>query len=103
MEILGIEFRADVLLGWFDSAVSYIAVRWQPSLAIVLLALVLYWAGGWILRIVQRRFAAKTETTIDDEFVRFIRKALRLTLVALALWLLMGMWVPDLGEETRDG
>lgn len=103
MDILGIEFRADILLGWFNSAVSYIAIRWQPSLAIVLLALVLYWAGGWISRLVQRRFAAKTETTIDDELVRFIRKALRLTVVAWALWQLMGMWVPLLGEQTRDG
>ncbi|MDE0105587.1 MAG: mechanosensitive ion channel [Bryobacterales bacterium] len=103
MDILGIEFRADILLGWFDSAVSYIAIRWRPSLAIVFLALVLYWAFGWILRLVQRRFAAKTETTIDDELVRFIRKALRLTLLAWALWQLMGLWVPLLGEQTRDG
>ncbi len=101
MDVLGIDFSR--LVGWWNEAVTYSATRWLPSLGALLLAALAYLVGGWILRGVQRRFATRTETDLDDELIRTIRQAFRLTVVAWALWHIMGLWVPILGAENDDG
>ena len=101
--MLGIDFSwADVVALW-NTAVVYVAARWLPTLGAILLAAFAYFVGGWILRRVQKRFAAKTETDLDDELVRAIRHAFRLTVVAWALWRILGLWMPILGAETPEG
>ncbi len=102
MDMLGIDFSPDKLLVWWDAAVGYSVPRLLPSLAAILLAAFAYFVGDWILRLVHRRFAAKTETDLDDELVRAIRKAFRLTVVAWVVWRSMGLWVV-LGTEAPDG
>ncbi len=104
MEMLGLgDFSLQTLTGWWNSAVAYGLPRLLPSLGAVLLAALAYFVGGWILWRVQKRFAAKTETDLDDELVQTIRQAFRLTVVAWALWRILGMWVPDLGAVNEEG
>ncbi len=87
---------------WSD-AVGYAESRWLSSLVVLALAGIIYVVAGWILRRLQRRLAARTETDLDDEFLRSLRKAVRLTVVAWAISQLLGEWVPPLVTETTDG
>ena len=101
--MLGIDFSwADVVAGW-NAALAYVADRWLPTLGAILLAAFAYFVGGWFLRRLQKRLAEKTETDLDDELVRTIRHVFRLTVVAWALWRILGEWVPVLGTETPEG
>ena len=103
MDMLGIDFSwADVVAGW-NAALAYVADRWLPTLGAILLAAFAYFVGGWFLRRLQKRLAEKTETDLDDELVRTIRHVFRLTVVAWALWRILGEWVPVLGTETPEG
>ena len=101
MNALGIDLSS--LLGWWNDAVSYSATRWLPSLTTLLLAGLAYLVGGWILRGVQRRFAAKTETDLDDELIHAIQRVFRMTVVAWVLWQILDTWVPVLGAKNNDG
>ena len=103
MDVLGIDFSWADVAAWWDNAVGYVAARWLDTLGAILLAAFAYFMGGWILRRVQKRLAAKTETDLDDELVRTLRHAFRLTVVAWALWRILGVWVPILGAETPEG
>ena len=103
MDVLGIDFSWAQVVEWWNGAVGYVSTRWLPSLLAVLLGAIAYFVGGWILRRVQKRLAAKTETDLDDELVRTIRHAFRLTVVAWVLWRILGEWVPVLGSENAEG
>ena len=104
MDMLGLgDFSLDTLGKWWDAAVAYCVPLLLPSLGAVLLAALAYFVGGWILWRIQKRFAAKTETDLDDELVQTVRQAFRLTVVAWALWRILGMWVPDLGAVNEEG
>lgn len=100
MEFLG--FDLIPLQEWWDGVVDYVGPRLLPSLGVVVLAGLLYLVAGWVLRRVERRLAKRTETELDDHFVRLLRKAVRLTAVAWAIWLLVGQWIPVLGAETPE-
>ena len=91
------------LQGLWSNAVDYAEPRWLPSLIVLALAGIIFVVAGWILRRLQRRLAARTETDLDDEFLRSLRKAVRLTVVAWAISQLLGEWVPPLVTETADG
>ncbi len=103
MEALGIDFSWADVVAWWTGTVAYAAPLVVPTLWAVVLGLVLYFLGGWILRFVQRRLAGRTETDLDDELVRTIRHAFRLTVIAWVLWRIVGLWVPVLGSENADG
>ena len=103
MDVLGIDFSWAQVVDLWNGALGYVATRWFPSLVAIVLGAFAYFVGGWILRRVQRRLAARTETDLDDELVRTVRHAFRLTVVAWVLWRLLGQWVPILGAETPEG
>ncbi len=103
MDLLGIDLSLDRLVELWDGVVNYSVPLLVPTVGSVVLAAVLYFVGGWILRRLQRRLAAKTETDLDDELVRTVRHAFKLTVVAWALWRIIGLWVPVLGAENADG
>ena len=103
MDLLGIDFSFDRLIELWNGLVGYSVPKLVPTVGSVLLAAVLYFVGGWILRRVQKRLAAKTETDLDDELVRTVRHAFKLTVIAWALWQVVGLWVPILGAENTDG
>ncbi len=103
MDLLGIDFSFDRLIELWNGLVGYSVPKLVPTVGSVLLAAVLYFVGGWILRRVQKRLAAKTETDLDDELVRTMRHAFKLTVIAWALWQVVGLWVPILGAENTDG
>ena len=103
MDVLGIDFSWAQLVELWDATVGYVRTRWFPSLVAIVLGAIAYVVGGWILRRVQKRVAAKTETDLDDELVRAMRHAFRLTVVAWVLWRILGEWVPILGTETPEG
>ncbi len=103
MDLLGLDFSLDRLVELWNGMVNYSVPLLVPTAGSVLLAAVLYFVGGWILRRVQKRLAAKTETDLDDELVRTVRHAFKLTVVAWALWQVVGLWVPVLGAENADG
>ncbi len=103
MDVLGIDFSWAQVVEWWNGAAGYVSTRWLPSLLAVVLGAIAYFAGGWILRRVQRRLAARTQTDLDDELVRTIRHAFRLTVVAWVLWRILGAWVPVLGSENAEG
>ena len=103
MELLGITFSWVEVLDWWNQAVAYAAPNWLPTLGAVLLAAFAYFVGGWTLRCLQKRFASKTETDLDDEALRTIRQAFRLTVVAWAVWRIFGLWLPALGTANSDG
>ena len=103
MDVLGIDFSWAQVVDLWNGALGYVATRWFPSLVAIVLGAFAYFVGGWILRRVQKRLATKTETDLDDELVRTVRHAFRLTVVAWVLWRLLGQWVPILGAETPEG
>ena len=103
MDLLGIDFSFDRLIDLWNGVVTYSVPKLVPTVGSVLLAAILYFVGGWILRRVQKRLAAKTETDLDDELVRTIRHAFKLTVIAWALWQVVGFWMPVLGAENADG
>ncbi len=82
---------------------AYAEPRWLPSLVAVVVAGAIYLIAGWVLRRVERRLAARTETQLDDEFVRLLRRAVRLTVVAWMVWRIVGEWIPPLGARTPEG
>ncbi len=103
MEFLGIDFGwADVIRRW-DAVVAYMATRWLPSFGTVVTAAIIYLVSSWILKRLQNRFAAKTKTDLDDELLLTIRHAFKLTVIAWAVWRILGIWVPVLGAETPEG
>ena len=93
MEFLGLDVGR--LEQWWDQVLLYVADRWAPSLGAVVLAGLLYLVAGWVLRRVEKRLAARTETDIDDHFLQSLRRCVRLTVVAWAVWRLVGMWTPE--------
>ena len=93
MDALGIDFSLEALLAWWDTVIGYSATRWRPSLGAVLLAALSYWVGVRVLRVLHRRIAAKTATDLDDELLRTIFQAFRLTIVAWVLWRIAGAWI----------
>ncbi len=103
MELLGFDISLADLLRWWDDSVAYAAERGLPTLAALFIASLAYFIGGWILRRVQKRVAVRTETDLDDELVRTIRHAFRFTVVAWALWRILGLWMPIFGAETPEG
>lgn len=98
-----LEFGISSLAGWWSAIVGYSATRWLPSLTTLILACLAYLVGSWILREVQRRFAAKSETDIDDKLVHAFLQALRITVVAWVLWQVLDTWVPVFGSESSEG
>ena len=103
MDVLGIDFSWAQVVELWNGAVAYFVPLLLPTVGSVLLAAVLYLVGGWILKRLQKRLAARTETDLDDELVRTVRHAFKLTVVAWALWQVVGLWVPVLGAENADG
>ena len=85
----------------WNEIVAYVEPRWLPSLIVLASAGIIYMVAGWILRRLEKRLAARTETDLDDEFLRSLRKVVRLTVVAWAISQLLGEWVPPL-TETPD-
>ena len=103
MDLLGIDFSFDQLIELWNGVVNYSVPKLVPTVGSILLAAVLYFVGGWVLRRVQKRLATKTETDLDDELVRTLRHAFKLTVVAWALWRIIGLWVPILGASNPEG
>ena len=89
--------------GLWNNALAYVEPRWLPSLIVLAAAGIIYVVAGWILRRLDKRLAARTETDLDDEFLRSLRKVVRLTVVAWAISQLLGEWVPLLGTESPEG
>ncbi|MYH51868.1 MAG: mechanosensitive ion channel [Gemmatimonadetes bacterium] len=85
----------------WTNVVAYVEPRWLPSLIVLALAGLIYIVAGWILRRVEKRLAARTETDLDDEFLRALRKVVRLTVVAWAISQLLSQWVPPLVTVTE--
>ncbi len=85
---------------WVE-AVGYAGTRWLPSLIVLAAAGIIYVVAGWILRRLEKRLAARTETELDDEFLRSLRKVVRLTVVAWAISQLLSEWVPPLVTVTE--
>ncbi len=103
MELLGFDISLADLLRLWDQSVAYAAERGLQTLGAFLIASLAYFIGGWVLRRVQKRVAVRTETDLDDELVRTIRHAFRFTVVAWALWRILGLWMPIFGAETPEG
>ena len=103
MNLLGIDVNWAGVVAWWDRAVAHAAPLIVPSLGIIVVALLGYLLGSWLLRVVHGRVAARTATRLDDELVRAVRQALRLALVAWAVWRIMGLWIPLLGAENAEG
>ena len=103
MDIFGIDFSWADVVEWWNGVVGYVSTRWLPSLLAIVLGAIAYFVGGWILRRIQKRLAVKTQTDLDDELVRTIRHAFRLTVIAWVLWRILGEWVPVLGSENTEG
>ncbi|MCY4572084.1 MAG: mechanosensitive ion channel family protein [Gemmatimonadetes bacterium] len=101
MEFLG--FDLIPLQEWWDGVVDYVGPRLLPSLGVVVLAGLLYLVAGWVLRRVERRLAKRTKTDLDDQFVRSLRKAIRLTVVAWAVSQLVVEGMPVTGAEAVEG
>ena len=100
MEFLGFDLTR--IEEWWGRVVDYAGPKLVPSLGAIVVAGLIYLIAGWVLRRVERRLARRTATDLDDEFVRLLRKAVRLTAVAWAVWLLVRQWIPVLGAETPE-
>ena len=110
MDFLGIGFGLEELQAWWAGVVEYAGPRWGPSLGAIVLAGLVYLVAGWILHRIERRLTDRTKSDLDDQFVRTLRQAVRLTVVAWALWRIVGDWTPTPpdgapapeGTEPRD-
>ncbi len=90
---------ADVA-GWWNGAVAYAAPLIPPSLGVIALALLAYFTFSRLLRLLHRRFAARTATDLDDELLRTVRQVLRLTVIAWAVGRIIGVWSPGPGADS---
>jgi len=88
----------------WTNVLAYVEPLWLPSLIVLAVTGLIYIVAGWILRRVEKRLAARTETDLDDEFLRALRKVVRLTVVAWAISQLLGEWMPPLevGEPVPE-
>ena len=102
MEFLGLDLTR--LEEWWGRVAEYAGPKLVPSLGVIVLAGLIYLIAGWVLRRVEKRLAKRTATDLDDQFVRSLRKAIRLTVVAWAVAQLVGDWIPvDEAPATADG
>ncbi len=77
---------------FFMGVVDYASTRWLPTLAVLLAA----WLAGWIGKTVGRRFSKRwidrTDTLLDDYFVDFLGRVLRISHVLITLLALVAIW-----------
>ena len=99
MEFLGFDFGLEDLRVWWEAVVAYTATRWGPSLGAIVVSALVYLVAGWVLHRIEDRLTKTTESDLDDQFVRTLRQALRLTVVAWALWRIVGEWTTPLPAE----
>ncbi len=89
--------RADLEL-WLQQAWEFSAPRLWQSLLILAAAAVIYYVARWLLHSIQHRFAAQTETEIDDCIVRLLRRGLLMSVAFGTLWRIALVW-----DQTATG
>ncbi|MDX1396072.1 MAG: mechanosensitive ion channel [Gemmatimonadota bacterium] len=102
MEILGFDLFAIDLAAWWTAAWAFVQPRLAPSLGIVLIAVFVYYPVRWVVRRFEKRFAAQTDTKLDDHVARLVSRSLQISAVAWALWRLFDVWELPLAASATD-
>ncbi len=102
MEILGFDLsRIDLASGW-HGIVAFVGPRIAPSLGVLVLAVTVGWTARWVLTRIQARVTSHTSTLLDDHLIRMLRRIVRLSAWAWAVWRLLDIWgmpaVADVAE-----
>ncbi len=92
MEILGFNLSWIDFGAWWSQFVTFSSERWAPSFGVLLVATIVHLLARVVLRRVQKRWAARTATRLDDYAVRLLRQTLLLSAVAWAIWRLFTIW-----------
>ncbi len=92
MQALGFDLGWIDIREWWNAMVAFAGPRWAPSFGALVLAGVTYFVIRSVLRRAEKRWAARTETKLDDYAVRALRTTLLLSVVAWALWRLCIIW-----------
>ena len=92
MDWLGIQItRADVDR-WLAQARDYALPKLLQTGGQVLLGVVVFLAARWALIRIQRRFAARTESKLDDHIVEVIRRCAQISVTAWVAWRVAHIW-----------
>lgn len=92
MEILGFDLGTLDVGAWLRAAMEFAAPRWGPTLGIIAIAAFVYYPVRWFVGRLEKRYAARTETEVDDLLARLIRRTLQISAVAWALWRIFDIW-----------
>ena len=100
MEFLGINLESYNIGELWRAAVTYSAERWFPSLAAIVLAVIVYFVVRGILNRAKKRWVTRTETRLDDHLVEFLLSAGLFSIVAWAAWRLIDIWALPSADGT---
>lgn len=91
-DFLGFDLMSIDYQAWLVSARDFALPRLVQSVLQLLAAAVVFVVARWLLGILDRRFAARTRTKIDDHIVEAIRGVILLSIAFWALWRIAHIW-----------
>jgi len=91
-DFLGFDFASIDYQAWLISARDFALPRLVQSVLQLLAAGVVFLVARWLLGVLERRFAARTQTKIDDHIVEAIRGIVLLSIAFWALWRIAHIW-----------
>ncbi len=91
-EFLGFDLSSIDYQAWLIQARDFALPRLVQSLLQLLAAGAVFLIARWLLGILESRFAARTQTKIDDHIVEAIRGVVLLSIAFWALWRIAHIW-----------
>ena len=98
-DFLGFDFGTIDYQSWLAQARDFALPRLVQSLLQLFAAGLVFLVARWILRYMERRFAARTQTKIDDYIVEAVRRIALLSVAFWAAWRVSHIW--DLPSAAR--
>jgi small-conductance mechanosensitive channel len=91
-DFLGFDLTSIDYQAWLVAARDFALPRLVQSVLQLLAAGAVFLVARWLLGILERRFASRTQTKIDDHIVEAIRSIVLLSIVFWALWRVAHIW-----------
>ncbi len=91
-DFLGFDLTSIDYQAWLVAARDFALPRLVQSVLQLVAAGAVFLAARWLLGILERRFAARTQTKIDDHIIEAIRGVVLLSIAFWALWRIAHIW-----------
>jgi len=91
-DFLGFDLASIDYQAWLVAARDFALPRLVQSGLQLLAAGAVFLIARWLLNILERRFAARTQTKVDDHIVEAIRGVVLLSIAFWALWRIAHIW-----------